>query len=391
MSPSIIPNLNNVREDLEDNWPIFLSIGIMAWNEADSICTTLASLFQQSVFEKLAARGRQCEIICIANGCTDRTAEVVRELFARMEREHPHSDAFSTRVVEIEIPGRNNAWNRFVHDFSAPDTEFICLMDADIIFRNRDTLHSLVETLERDTHAQVSAGRHYKDVFFKRNKSWGDRLSLATSNMTGTIAGGFSGQLYCLRASIVKNIRLPRDLGATDDGFLKAIICSDFLTDEVDPSRIAIAPDAEIIYEAYVSFHDILNNQMRQMIGQTGVHVLLGYLRTLPVEARKRLADTVLAHENSDPEWLGKMIARHIGRTRFFWQLFPGLTTFRFKRLAKLPGLRKITHAPAAAAGFVVTMIASWRAFRFLKNGTTYYWPKANRQTLVNAPGLGAK
>jgi len=64
--------------------------------------------------------------------------------------------------------------------------------------------------------------------------------------------------------------------------------------------------------------------------------------------------------------------------------------TFRFKRLGKLPGLQKITHAPAAVAGFLVTLIASWRAFRFLKSGMSQYWPKASRGSLVTAPGMGA-
>ena len=36
-----------------------LSLGIMAWNEEDSICHTLESLLRQSVFGRLAARGQQ--------------------------------------------------------------------------------------------------------------------------------------------------------------------------------------------------------------------------------------------------------------------------------------------------------------------------------------------
>ncbi len=363
----------------------------MAWNEEGSLPTTLESLFRQSVFAKLGARRRRCEIFCIANGCTDRTVEVAREVFARMADEHPHAETFSARVVEIEEPGRSNAWNRFVHDFSAPEARFICLMDADIIFHERDTLLSLVETLEVDTHASVSTGRHYKDITFKKNKSLRDRLSLATSAMTGTIEGGFSGQLYCLRASVVRNIRLPRDLVANDDGFLKAVICTGFLTDKLDTTRIANAPDAAIIYEAYVSLRDVLNNQKRQMIGQTTVHVLLEYLKSLPIEARQRLADTIKTTERQDPAWFRKLNEQHICGTRFFWQLFPGILTFRFKRLGKLPGLKKITYAPAALVGFAVTLIACWRAFRSLRSGMSPYWPKPTRQTLLNAPGFEAK
>ena len=371
--------------------PICLSIGIMAWNEADSIRTTLASLFQQSLFKKLSMRRARCEIFCLANGCTDRTVMVANEVFAQMKREHADAEAFTARAVDIPQPGRNNAWNRFVHEFSATEAKFLCLMDADIVFHHRDTLYNLMAALERKPYASVSSGRQYKDLFFKEKKTLWERVSLATSDMTGTIQGRFSGQLYCLRANIARNIFLPRDLGATDDGFLKAITCTDFLTHELDPGRIVTAPNAAHVYAAYVSLRDVLNNQKRQMIGQTTVHVLLEHLKTLPIDERAKLAQTLRQLDERDPDWLKKLIDGHVRATHFFWQLFPGLLTFRFRRLWKMPGWRKLTHLPAALAGFAVTVVACWRAFRFLKKGMAQYWPKVTRHRLLNAPGLGAK
>src|SRR4051812_47872191 len=99
--------------------PITLSIGVMAWNEEDSICTTLTSLFQQSVFARLAARGDRCEVIVLANGCTDATVPLAQDFLAKMEREHPFAATFSARVMDLPEPGRNHTWNRFVHEFSA--------------------------------------------------------------------------------------------------------------------------------------------------------------------------------------------------------------------------------------------------------------------------------
>jgi len=77
-------------------------------------------------------------------------------------------------------------------------------MDADIVFHHRDTLYNLLATLERDPRACVSSGRQHKSIEFKKRKSLRDRISLATSDMTGTLKGCFSGQLYCMRAGIAR-------------------------------------------------------------------------------------------------------------------------------------------------------------------------------------------
>src|SRR5581483_559450 len=124
--------------------PTLVSIGIMAWNEEASIQQTLESLFRQSVFEKLSERRRTCEIIVVANACTDGTVALVRQLFARMAASHPWAGTFAARVLDIPEPGKANAWNRFVAEFSAPEAEFICSMDADILLHHRDTIHNLV-------------------------------------------------------------------------------------------------------------------------------------------------------------------------------------------------------------------------------------------------------
>jgi len=368
-----------------------LSLGIMAWNEEASIRPTLESLFQQTIFARLAARGERCEILVLANGCTDRTVAVAQEVIGRMAQAHPAAAGFSARVIDIPEPGRNNAWNRFVHEFSAREARFIALMDADIIFTETESLFSLIQTIAQHPHVLATSGRQRKDLLFKPRKTLWDRISIATSDMTGTIQGRISGQLYCLRADIARNLYLPRDLSANDDGFFKQVICTNFLTRPIDPSHIVTAPHAEHIFEAYVLPRDILNNQKRQMIGQTTVYVLLKYLKTIAFEDRKHLADTLRRHEARDPDWLKKLVAAHLATHRHFWQLFPGLVSFRFQRLWKMRGWRRLTHLPAACAGFAVTMIATARAHHALRNGTTQYWPKATRATILSLPRFRAK
>jgi hypothetical protein len=90
--------------------------------------------------------------------------------------------------------------------------------------------------------------------------------------------------------------------------------------------------------------------------------------------------------ERSDPLWLKRLIGDHLRRTPHFWQLFPGIATFRFRRLARQKGAKKVAYLPAAVAGFVVTMIACSRAHRFLREGYTDYWPDTkSRRKLTDA------
>ena len=65
----------------------------------------------------------------------------------------------------------------------------------------------------------ATSGRQCKDLMFKERKTLMEHISLRTSEMTGTIDGRISGQLYCMRADVARRLYLPRDLSANDDGY----------------------------------------------------------------------------------------------------------------------------------------------------------------------------
>lgn len=371
--------------------PITLSIGIMAWNEEASIGPMLASLFGQTIFAHLEARGERVEVVCLANGCTDGTVAVAGKIFTTMEREHPARLGLSARVEDITQPGRNNAWNRFVHEFTARGTRFICLMDADIAFDRPDTLQLVLTELESNPRLGGASDTPVKAVADRNRPTLRERLSLATSEMTGTIEGRLNGMLYCLRTDIARNLYLPLDVLVNDDGFFKEAICTNFFRAPSDPSKVVSVRAATHLYEPYLALRDVVNNQKRQMIGQATVHVMVEYLLTLPERDRAQLAATLRRLDASDPDWLKKKINAHVARTGFFWRLFPGILGFRWRRLGRLRGWKRVTHFPAAAAGFGVTLVACWQAARFLRRGATNYWPKTGRQTVAVEPLLGAK
>lgn len=369
----------------------FVSIGLLAHNEARTIGPTLESLFRQTFFAELRTRGWLAEVRCVVNGSTDATAAVAERILAQKSATHPHRFVFQACVDVLEEAGKINAWNQYVHRFSAPDARYLILMDADIVFGHTTTLWNLCQALEQNDAAVVATGQPLKNLNLKRSATLRERLSLATSRLTQGSAGQITGQLYCIRAATARRIRLPRDLAACEDGFIKSVVCTDFLTRPPQHTRIVRAPDASHIYVGYIHPGDILRNQKRQMIGQTFVHVLVDrFLPVLSTAARQNLNRTVARLEAENPRWLRQLMAAHLRRHCHFWQLFPGMLTFRFRRLAGMAVRDRFRFLPATLAGFAVTLVAGWMAARALHRGEIRYWPgKTDHQSAAAGEPLG--
>jgi len=360
-----------------------ISIGILAWNEEEAIGATLESLFAQTLFAKLAANGLHCEILCVTNGCTDRTPEIVSEVCEQQQAVHPHRASFIARACNIVQRGKNNAWNLFVHQLSRRESDYLILMDGDIVLQDPDTLWNMYRALELNDEAAIATDNPIKDVSLKSRKGFVERASLGASAMTQSAAAQVTGQLYCIRTPIARNIYLPRDLVACEDGFIKSLVCTFSLMRESTPGRVVQAANASHVFQAYTSLRDILRNQKRQIIGQTIVHILVDkHLKQLSLDEKINLGETLQDKEQSDPHWLKRLIADHLRETRVFWRLYPNLLTSRFARLRRLRGIKKLMCLPIAIAGSAVTLLAAWLAWQFLKKGYTDYWPD------TRSPGL---
>jgi len=390
------PRETNVRAGLlqetesepgEQKLPVLVSIGILAWNEEKSIGKTLQSLLQQSLFPELDRRNLACEIICMINGCTDRTPEIAAQIFSEQSVTHPNRRCFSGRVENLSEQGKQNAWNQFVHRCSSRDAQYLIIMDADILIHREEALWKMIVALENNQKISVTATMPCKDIAFKRRRAVNERFSMAMSQMTQAADGQLCAQLYCVRAAIARNLYLPRDLGACEDGFIKAAACTDFFTHKIFPERIRIVPGAEHTFEAYTSPMAVLRNQKRQMIGQTILHVLLDdHFKKLPMPERMRLGETLRRKEEADRSWIKGLIAEHLKRTRFFWRLYPGLLTIRWRRLKNLSPSKRIICFPAAAGSVLVAFVASLMAWKALKEGGTGYWPKKDGKSSINPP-----
>ena len=163
------------------------------------------------------------------------------------------------------------------------------------------------------------------------------------------------GQLYCIRTEIARGIYLPKDLAACDDGFIKTLVCTDFLTRPTEPRRIRLAEAAEHTFEAYASPLAIVKNQKRQIMGQTIVHILVdGYLKTRPLAERSSLAETLQEKDRTDPMWLKRLIPEHLQHNTILVAALPGNDRLGIQP----PPSAQVGKAPGMPAGGCRRVIA---------------------------------
>jgi hypothetical protein len=110
------------------------------------------------------------------------------------------------------------------------------------------------------------------------------------------------------------------------------------------------------------------------------------YLTNLPASQKLCLADFLKAKETSDSTWLRRLITEHLQRTRFWWQLYPGLLTQRFRHFRNLSPMKRVSCFPAALASSCLAIFTSYAAWKHLQAGSPDYWPKAPRAASKGAP-----
>ncbi|MGA7799374.1 MAG: glycosyltransferase family A protein [Gammaproteobacteria bacterium] len=179
-------------------WPVM----VLAHNEEVKIAACLDSIFA-------AEPDRALEVYVMANGCTDRTEEVVRE-YAEKRPE--------VRLVSIALGDKCNAWNVFVHDTiptECPGRDVYIFMDGDATV-GKSALSTLVQALHSDSHAHAASA-----VPGSGRSKAGDRRAILEQH-------GLVANLYALRGSFVDRaralgVRLPLRLEG-DDGLVAALV-----------------------------------------------------------------------------------------------------------------------------------------------------------------------
>jgi glycosyltransferase involved in cell wall biosynthesis len=204
-----------------------VTVMVLAHNEERSIRACLDSIFA-------AEPGAQVEIYVMANGCTDRTEEMVRD-YPRGGRE--------VRLVSLTVPDKCNAWNVFVHQ-TVPE---LCPGRETYFFMNGDArvVPGSLSAMTRALRSHPAAHAASAVPESGRNRML-DRGRILTEH-------GLVANLYALRGSFVDrlrraSVRMPLNLEG-DDGLLGALVKWDLAPDRNEPDNARVVPCADAGFE----------------------------------------------------------------------------------------------------------------------------------------------
>ena len=353
---------------------MIVSIGILAYNEADGIANTIASLLAQSVFHAgaCASTVSEWEIIVVPNGCTDQTSDVAAKAFTALlpsvvQANRTHCNiAHSVNV--LKEGGKSNAWNRYIHEMSRRDADVIVMIDADIEFGHSDTMLNCLTELRTNSRAKVVVDLPLKDFLKKPKLSWIESISGKSSDIKLDEPVGISGQFYCSSASLLRQIWMPNGL-SSEDGFLKGMVVTDMFRSEPDLGCVVRAPNAMHYYEGLTRIKDIFHHELRMVIGTAlNCYFMWDFLKFATDPKGPGAGVLIRDQLAADPTWYRRTIESQIQNRG--WFVFPrGMMSQRFASLSGLSWQRKLRRLPVVLVGTLLDIPIYWMASRRLRGG----------------------
>lgn len=354
---------------------MIVSIGMLARNEESHIAHTIRSLFQQSVFSshEQTVQTTQWELIVVPNGCSDATAQVATETLAQCLASLSAKNV-TTSVIELSAPGKSNAWNRYIHDFSRKDADLIVMVDSDVEFDHPDTIYNSIKEISSNGSADVVVDLPLKNILKKENKTLLEKISIRLSQERLEGSPGIAGSFYCGRAQVLRRIWMPVGLSG-EDGFLRAMIITDLFRSEVDARRVVRAKNASHFYKASTDFAQVFKHELRLVIGTTlNCYFTWDFLKFATDPNGPGAGLLIKNCLENDPDWYKKFIHNEI-RNRGWWVIPRGMLFRRFTGLRDMTLRDKLKRMPLALLVFLFELSVFLAAnSRLKKGGAIGFW-----------------
>ena len=202
---------------------------VLAYNEERHIAACLDSIFASEP-------GQAFDVFVMANGCTDRTGDIVLEYGRRRPGVH---------LVSIALGDKCNAWNVFIHQTvpaRCPGREVYIFMDGDAR-AVPGSFSAMARALRSHPRAHAASAAPASGRNIAR-----DRDGILEES-------GLVANLYSLRGSFVeqlcaRGVRIPLKLEG-DDGLIGALVKWDLAPERqgFDHERIVACADAAFEFE----------------------------------------------------------------------------------------------------------------------------------------------
>ena len=204
-----------------NNSQLLQIVNIIAHNEELVIAGTIDSLLQQ--------KGNSTyEIHVFANGCTDRTEEIVEEI------SHKHDNVF---LHSVKRKGKVNAVRESVDffreqiDSGKRRFDRLYYVDADIELPDRETFSKLSEHLNGNKDLYLVSAYPAPQSLYNNKKDFVSELFRIRAHLHNKFeVNMIRGACYVIRWEILKRINFPEGL-MSDDMYLECCLQGHFLMD----------------------------------------------------------------------------------------------------------------------------------------------------------------
>ncbi len=226
----------------------FVSIGIRAHNEEESIARMLSHIFRQSIWAKIPKERR--EIVVCANGCTDRTVEIAREI----AKKHPE-----LKVIELKEKSFTRATNTLIRKMDRRATALL-FFDADTIVHHK-AAERMVEALRKKGTELVGANLIPSFRFVPKEEV--NTLARVAAKYSEAKVGpnywkSISGGGFAVKPSARNKIILPENVSANEDQYMTA---------KIGLEKTCRVKDAKVFFRRATNIKDLRNQRIRAIMG----------------------------------------------------------------------------------------------------------------------------
>ncbi len=343
-----------------------ISIGILAHNEQERIARTLSELLNQDLLHGSCANVDSIEIICAPNGCHDQTAAIARQVLDEaVSRRGPDRPMLCASVHESAEPGKSRTWNRLVHEYADQTADVLFLVDGDIQLPQRACLSMMFRRLIRDEQSWACVNQPQKDTEYRRHRSLGALISRLASRQKKTLRPAIAGSLYCIRGEVARQVWMPNGL-LVEDGFLKAVLVTEFFTRDGARERLVREEEAFHVFEAYRGMRANFRHQVRLTLGVAQNAILYDHL--WQIGKSTHVGEYIAQLNKERPEWFAELIRDAVQHKRR-GAVPPSLVVAPLRQLRNIPFSTALRTFPSALLRFVFGVPVYYRASRCMHAG----------------------